>query len=401
MESDPYERGRMHPAHYTSARMAMALMIYVETKQQDAAADLTKLAELGFEEGNELKRLCYPRFDRDDLQLLEQVQWSTDMESVLQFLMNDTFQVPLWVPIAIRLGIHQQSWGIGKVIIEQDPVFDLNESIQSGEFFEMINFRKAGFFRIVDLHRAHLPAVFKSPHRHTCSLEMGLFIVVRRWVGGPMKFMEKELHIRRNVLSDLFHTVMQVYARSVYRILALNVDLKRVKDDVILDAIIEGVQNAHGSDYALGIVVLVDGKPERACRPSISTAKKRGYTFDDDIQRLFYNRYYKGHGLKIAHHIWGDGLVQVVVGSINTPDQVLLEQSALDEFLDDINDWRESRGKQRCMVYGDPAYKRGRNVRAKVKGAMTVAEVVENGRMIRPRSSSEDTFKNFVDLKTI
>jgi len=169
-------------------------------------------------------------------------------------------------------------------------------------------------------------------------------------------------------------------------------------DDDLLDSIIEGVQNAHGSDVALGTGILVDGKPEQGCRPSSRATKKRGFTYKDDIQRSFYNRYYKGHGLKIAHHIWGDGLVQVAVGSINDPDQRLLENSGLLRVLDELATWRESRGKIRLTIYGDPAYRNSRNVRAKTKGAMTAIESAENNSMIRARSASEDTFHNFVDL---
>ena len=86
------------------------------------------------------------------------------------------------------------------------------------------------------------------------------------------------------------------------------------------------------------------------------------------------------------------------MGSINDPDQRLLENSGLLHVLDDLGDWRESRGKLRILVYGDPAYRNSRNVRAKTKGAMTAAESAENSSMIRARSASEDTFHNFVDL---
>ena len=57
MEEDPYERGRMHPAHYSSARLAMSMLILLGAIQEGAALDFDKLAEYDVDDAMWLKLL--------------------------------------------------------------------------------------------------------------------------------------------------------------------------------------------------------------------------------------------------------------------------------------------------------------------------------------------------------
>jgi len=69
--------------------------------------------------------------------------------------------------------------------------------------------------------------------------------------------------------------------------------------------------------------------------------------------------------------------------------------------LKDMGERRVSIGKDPItnpIVYGDPAFTASAEVHRKHKGALSREEVVDNAKMIRPRSASEDTFKDFTVL---
>jgi len=391
MLTDPWMRGRVHPATYGACKISMAfLMIHQLRRTTSYADDILTLQDL-------LGRDIVDMFlGNTDALFMERLLWDDFLDALEELPQQ---QQPKWLLPAYCVAMHHQSRSLGVIILPDGPVLHLDDArLADGDFFEMINFRKPDFYRCVDLH-IKLPDVFVSPDRHKCNKAMGLFIMVRRWVGGLWKHVERELCIRRNILSDLFHTIVQVYVNTDYKLLATNVDVVRLMPQPgpdILDTFVDDV-SLSGSVLE-GVVGFADGKAEACCKPSTSAGKKRGYTFQDDIQRLFYNRHYKGHGLKIAHHIWADGLVQVVIGSINTGDQNLMDLSNLESILEIFNDARESHGKIRIKFYTDPAYTTTRNVIAKKKGALTAAESAMNSNMIRSRSVAEDTFKNFVDL---
>ena len=205
------------------------------------------------------------------------------------------------------------------------------------------------------------------------------------------------MNLKRNTCNDLYHIVVAEYYTSDYIILALNVDVDRVQPK--LEEYMEGT-SAAGSTHA-GMVGAANGKPLPTCKPSYKASKKRGFDYQDDIQKQFYNMHYTSHGLKMAHHIWADGIVQVVVHSITQADQKLCDASGLDDTLLYIGNTAVANhgpDTERPCFYTDPAYTATDRIHRKHKGAITADQQADNALMIRPRFVAEDTFKDFVTL---
>ena len=277
---------------------------------------------------------------------------------------------PTLAHLASQLGQHHQALSIGEVTLDGPRLLDVTD-IEPGQFYELTAFTLDGFLHMVDLH-TKLPDVFCSTTtRHKCSKQIGLFICLLRWRNMEWKWVEKILNLRRNTCSDLYHTVVAEYYTSDYIILALNVDVDRVQPK--LEEYMEGT-SATRSTHA-GMVGAADGKPLPTCKPSYKASKKRGFNYQDDIQKQFYNMHYTSHGLKMAHHIWADGIVQVVVNSITQADQKLCDASGLDDTLLYIGNTAVANhgpNTERPCFYTDPAYTATDRIHRKHKGATTI-----------------------------
>jgi len=332
--------------------------------------------------------LCDEDMDDDDL----------DPPITMQSIMNIKCEFEggeLTAPqaMAMMLDTHRSAMMVGKIILGGPKVTSVDD-FHAGQWYELTKFERHHFTVMVQLHMK-LPHQFRSTvSRHWCSREIGIMIMILRWRGHDWKGIESITNIRRNEASNLYHTAIDAYKATDYVVLALNVDIMRVTPRICE---YQEACCAAGSTHP-GMVCCADGKPMPGCRPSHRAAKKRGYDYKDDIQRVFYNGHYAAHGLKMSHHIWADGIVQVNVGSISEADQKLMDRTSLDSVLRYIGENRIACGAIAPTCYTDPAYTATDQIHRKHKGAITAEEKEDNCNMIRPRSAAEDTFKDFVNL---
>ena len=374
MRRTQWERGRLPTHEYTTVRMALACTVLCRSARDSAAK----------------KRARYSSSDDDDD--------DSDDDYTRPFQVLDSTIISL----SGAIGQHHSAMGVGEVQLGGARLLDVTD-INPGQFYELTSFTLDGFLKCVDLH-TKLPDQFCSTTtRHKCSKQIGLFICLLRWRNLEWKWVEKIMNLRRNTCSDLYHTVVVEYNQSDYVTLAINVDVDRVMPN--LARYMEGT-HASGSTHE-GMVGVADGKPLPTCRPSYKACKKRGWNYQDDIQRQFYNTHYTTHGLKMAHHVWADGIVQIAVSTIKEADQRLLDASGLDDTLLFIgNTAVQQNGPDtdhggttiRPCFYTDPAYTATPRIHRKHKGATTKDQDIDNAMMIRSRSPAEDTFKDFVNL---
>ena len=383
MDRTPWERGRMPTADFTRIRLGLALSSMSSFMQQQIVTNSQLVAD---GESSDDDKDFYRISDSDEDEGLDG-QFEVD-------LLHSTFTAsPVVLPLCGLIGDHIKSLGTGSISMGGERVYSIDE-IDPGTFFELTHFQPAEFLKTVAIHHK-LPHVFRSTvSRHKCSREIGLFIMLLRFRGNDWKDVEKVVNIRRNTCSDLYATAIVEYNKTDYALLATNTDINRIRPHIT--EFQEGSQSA-GSTHP-GMVCAADGKPMPTCRPSYRAAKKRGYSYQNDVQRCVYNSHYASHGLKIAHNVWADGIVQVVVGSIKESDQRMMDRSELDAVLTFMGDERAREGLPRPICYGDPAYTQTQHIHRKHKNALTDAEKHDNACMIRPRSAAEDTFKDFTVL---
>jgi hypothetical protein len=89
------------------------------------------------------------------------------------------------------------------------------------------------------------------------------------------------------------------------------------------------------------VVCWLDGKPWLFCKPGGGKAARKlarqlGCEVDD-IQRSFYNKNYKGHGVKVQEVIFSDGIKYSFGFSLRRHDNTVYNESTIPEQLDMLN----------------------------------------------------------------
>ena len=223
----------------------------------------------------------------------------------------------------------------------------------------------------------------RTSRRCKATPPFAMFILLRRW-SVPDRWVDIEalLRLRKGRLNAIYMTTLGLLVER-FRVLVTKVDILRIYPQMALFA--DSVVGIGG--LLEDVVCFVDGKAWGTCKP------KGDFIGDEAIamQQIFYNGYYRVHGLKMQNIMFPDGIRLVHVESIQVHDSQLLQSSEFEVqlstmFIDgDVN--------RPAQVYGDPAYSESRHVARKHKGAARTPEQLKKDvSMMAARAAVEDGF---------
>jgi hypothetical protein len=195
----------------------------------------------------------------------------------------------------------------------------------------------------------------RTPNRCVCSVELGVFIVLRR-LAVPDRWTDLEF-----ILQQTFQWLCEVYQHtltqlcSVYGLVVCGLDVVRLLPR--LGEFAECVSSLTDGEGETDVVCVVDGKFGHTCRPRNKTG---------DNQRAVYNGHYRGHGVKLQGVLWMDGTMNAFVDTGRVHDSTLLSNS---NFLEKFSVmYINGQSNRPAFVYGDPAYGTGTHLKRKGKG---------------------------------
>lgn len=223
---------------------------------------------------------------------------------------------------------------------------------------EFTRFNKLEFHWVMAALR-RLPRRVKTSQGCTASLELALFVLLRRWtIGDRWEDIEKGMRRRRAWLIDIYCTTRDLIVQE-YGCVVKELDIVRIKpllDE--WDKII--VRNSRGRMSTPGMLLWIDGKCKEDCMPGTGEAAQRlaaaaGCSVSM-IETAFYNGYYKAHGERIHHGICADGIVLAFVTSIRIGDSPSYEHSGLKDQIDLV--YINDDPNRPLIAGGDQAYGR-------------------------------------------
>jgi hypothetical protein len=241
------------------------------------------------------------------------------------------------VPVALRhLLDHQRSWDMeppGRTADSFEEGGRIDEpwvEWDAGKFESAVGVNPRQFLQICDEHRL-FPDKIQTKKRCACTKEFGIFLVLRRFniMEGSFRKLQLELRGDRTRLQDIYATMMCLY-ESKYDTLATKVDIFRISKRGNLQRLASATTKLGGKVHF--VILFIDGKPVFVTRPSCRAATNQDIVIWD-VQRLFYNGHYKGHGVRLQYALFTDGICVMQVTSLREHDQTNLNESGLENAL--------------------------------------------------------------------
>ena len=167
------------------------------------------------------------------------------------------------------------------------------------------------------------------------SLELAMYITLRRWV-VPERWtdLERELRLRKSWMSSIYWAFVEHFV-DLYGCVAMNLDVRRIfpKLEEWSDILADEYPNS-----SRDVFWWVDGKAVQTTRPGTGQAASalaaRAGLRASKMQEIFYNGYYKKHGLKEQHLIQADGITIACGTSIRRGDSRIYQDSGVSRQIE-------------------------------------------------------------------
>ena len=213
------------------------------------------------------------------------------------------------------------------------PMVSPLQELDEYQFITATRFTKGQFSDML-IQLSRLPRTVKTKHRCTCSLELALFILLKRWT-APQTYEQMTWFFRRqrSWLIAVHETILNLVIEE-YCALITNMDYRRVLrelDDWSSTLMMHGAGTRDGVFFA-------DGKAKKDCKPGPAGKTARAIALHlgvsaDKIQESMYNGYYGFHGEKVQHIIDASGMIYAYGTCLRTPDAKVFEESGMKQQL--------------------------------------------------------------------
>jgi hypothetical protein len=263
--------------------------------------------------------------------------------------------------LARKLARHATSYNMvcrPRVEFAQPKLVSPLAELTDYQMHETTRFNKAEF-RMILSELTLLPRKVVTQFGCAASLELALYVLLRRWVcADRWEDIEKELRRRRSWLTDVYATTRSLLVEA-YGCVVKELDFARIEPKLDeWDEIM--IENSHDKLSTPGGLLFIDGKAKQDCMPGTGKAARRvarsvGCS-TNLIETAFYNGYYKEHGERIHHAIDCSGMIMAYVTSIRIGDSLTYEQSGLKGQVDIV--YINNDPMRPLVAIGDQAYAR-------------------------------------------
>ena len=218
-----------------------------------------------------------------------------------------------------------------------------------------------------------------------CDPKLALYIVLRRW-SIPDRWTDIELVLRRRKawMVDIYMEILNILS-TAFKALVTRIDILRTYPLLGVFATAVGTTGGLLRD----VVCFVDGKAFAMCKPAGQYEESEG---SGVVQEIYYNGYYRCHGLKMQCVMWPDGMRHVHIESVKDHDGLLYVKSAFEVQLSSC--YINGDASRPAQAYGDPAYRETKHMSRKHKGhGRTKEQRRVDSSMQLARSAAEDAFQ--------
>jgi hypothetical protein len=256
-------------------------------------------------------------------------------------------------------------------------------------FREHTRFLPGHFLFVVAAMKDHIPVDddgnIVGRNRCVCDHKLAVYIALRRW-SIPDRWTDIEIVLRRRKawMLDIYMEILEIMS-SAFKKLVTRIDVLRTYP--LLGAYAASVTNAGG--LLPNVVCFVDGKAFATCKPAGLYESQEGAGV---VQEMYYNGYYRCHGLKMQCVMWPDGMRHIHIESVKDHDSLLYVKSGFEVQLSSC--YIDGDANRPAQAYGDPAYREAEHMSRKHKGAGRTKEQrrIDSSMQI-PRGSAEDAFQ--------
>ena len=275
--------------------------------------------------------------------------------------------------------------------------------LAEANFRELTRFNKQHFLDCCG-ELALLPPMIVAPSRCHASRALAMFCLLRRWaVPDTLARQAKEMRCTIAWLTQIINAAIQQLMDCGYRRLITTFDFVRIKPR--LDEWAAAVQESSPGGTP-GVVCWADGKPWKFPKPGCGAAARNmaaaaGVQLDD-VQRSFYNRNYRGHGVKVQEVVFADGIKYSYCFSLRRHDSHVMVESGHSDMLSAL--FLSDGSPAKCVT--DQAYRETSHLLAKTRtrtlanmsAAQRAIVAAEDAANMFPRGNIEGIFGKHVSL---
>jgi hypothetical protein len=241
--------------------------------------------------------------------------------------------------LLMMMSFHYMSYDMVMMPPVQHAAPEMTEpwrELTEAAFVRVTRFSTTRFCEVADA-LIRFPATMRAADGSVMTRRLALFSLLRRWVVPDTLY--QQARFQRTSVSRLRHCINSAIKQlmAAYRKLVTTFDFVRIKAKLVEFAEAVDVAAPGGTPW---VVCWMDGKPWLFCKPGYGKAARKmarhlGVQIDD-VQRSFYNRNYKGHGVKVQELIFPDGIKYSFGFSLRRHDSTVYDESTIPEQLDQL-----------------------------------------------------------------